>query len=47
LRADDHALDEDRRHVDHELKDPRGKGGGPHYVIDAFSGVIISKRYDQ
>jgi hypothetical protein len=34
-------------HVDFELKDPRLNGGGPHYVIDAASGAILWKRYDQ
>lgn len=34
-------------HVDYELKDPRHKGGGPHYVIDASTGAILSKRYQQ
>jgi hypothetical protein len=34
-------------HVDYELKDPRLKGGGPHYVIHAVTGVITARRYDQ
>jgi hypothetical protein len=34
-------------HVDYELKDPNWKGGGPHYVIDAVTGAILSKRYEQ
>lgn len=34
-------------HIDYELKDPNLNGGGPHYVIDATSGRIVSKRYDQ
>lgn len=33
--------------VDYELKDPRLKGGGPHYLINAHTGAIISKRYEQ
>ena len=41
------ALEPDGWHVDYGLKDPRLKGGGPHYVIDAASGAILSKRYDQ
>jgi hypothetical protein len=41
------ALEDDGWHVDYELKDPRRKGGGPHYLIDAVTGVILSKRYDQ
>ena len=40
-------LEEDGWHIDYELKDPRHKGGGPHYVIDARSGAILSKRYEQ
>ncbi len=41
------ALEEDGWHVDYELKDPKLKGGGPHYVIDSFTGAIVSKRYEQ
>lgn len=40
-------LSEDGWHVDYELKDPRLKGGGPHYVIDPITGVILLKRYEQ
>lgn len=40
-------LEEDGWHVDYELKDPRLKGGGPHYVLDALTGAIVSKRYEQ
>jgi hypothetical protein len=40
-------LEEDGWRVDYDLKDPRLKGGGPHYVIDAHTGVIVSKRYEQ
>lgn len=40
-------LEADGWHVDYDLKDPRLKGGGPHYVIDANSGAIVSKRYEQ
>jgi hypothetical protein len=40
-------LDDDGWHVDYELKNPRLKGGGPHYLIDASTGVIVSKRYEQ
>jgi len=40
-------LEDDGWHVDYELKDPRWKGGGPHYVIDPATGAIRSKRYDQ
>jgi len=41
------ALETDGWHVDYDLKDPRLKGGGPHYVIDARTGAILSKRYEQ
>lgn len=40
-------LEGDGWHVDYELKDPKLKGGGPHYVIDAHTGHILSKRYEQ
>ena len=40
-------LEDDGWHVDYELKDRRLKGGGPHYIIDALTGAIISKRYEQ
>jgi hypothetical protein len=40
-------LEDDGWHVDYELKNPRLKGGGPHYVIDAHTGAIVSKRYEQ
>ena len=40
-------LEEDGWHVDYELKDPRLKGGGPHYVIDHLNGAILSKGYEQ
>lgn len=33
--------------VDYELKDDQMNGGGPHYVIDAGTGEITWKRYDQ
>ena len=41
------ALEADGWHVDYELRDPRARGGGPHYVIDATNGDILSKRYEQ
>ena len=41
------ALEADGWHVDYELKDPRRKGGGPHYIIDPRSGAIMSKTYEQ
>jgi hypothetical protein len=41
------ALEPDGWHIDYELKDRKWKGGGPHYVIDAVNGTILSKRYEQ
>ncbi len=40
-------LEDDGWHVDYELKNPRLKGGGPHYIIDGHTGAIVSKRYEQ
>jgi uncharacterized membrane protein YkoI len=40
-------LEDDGWHVDYELKDRRSNGGGPHYVIDAQTGAILTKRYEQ
>ena len=40
-------LETDGWHIDYELKDPTLKGGGPHYIIDAATGAIVLKRYDQ
>lgn len=40
-------LEDDGWHVDYDLKKPRLKGGGSHYVIDAHTGAIVSKRYEQ
>jgi hypothetical protein len=40
-------LEPDGWHVDYDLKNPNLKGGGPHYIIDAHSGNIVSKRYEQ
>jgi uncharacterized membrane protein YkoI len=40
-------LEADGWHIDYDLKDPRLKGGGPRYVIDAATGAILSKRYEQ
>ncbi|HEY7152742.1 MAG TPA: hypothetical protein VH575_02175 [Gemmataceae bacterium] len=34
-------------HIDYELSDIYLKGGGPHYVIDAVTGAIVSKKYEQ
>jgi hypothetical protein len=41
------ALEEDGWHIDYELKDPQLTGGGPHYVIDATTWAVVSKRYEQ
>jgi hypothetical protein len=40
-------LEADGWHIDYEMKDRRMKGGGPHYVIDAATGTILFKRYEQ
>jgi hypothetical protein len=40
-------LEEDGWHVDYEPRNPKLKGGGPHYVIEAQTGAIVSKRYEQ
>jgi hypothetical protein len=40
-------LEPDGWHIDYDLKDQTLDGGGPHYVIDASSGNILSKRYEQ
>ena len=34
-------------HVDYDLTDPLTAGGGPHYDIDAQTGEILSRRYEQ
>ena len=41
------AQEPDGWHVDFDLKDATARGGGPHYVIDPESGVIVTKRYEQ
>ncbi len=33
--------------IEYWLKNPRAQGGGPHYVIDATTGAILSKKYYQ
>ena len=40
-------LTDDGWHIDFELKNKQSNGGGPHYVIDAEAGAILSKRYEQ
>lgn len=34
-------------HVDYDLTDPLSAGGGPHYIIDAQTGDILARRYEQ
>lgn len=33
--------------IDYELRNPDVQGGGPHYLIDAVTGAILSRRYGQ
>jgi hypothetical protein len=40
-------LEDDGWHIEYYLKDPHLNGGGPHYVIDATTGAIRSKKYYQ
>ena len=40
-------LEPDGWHIDYELRSESMTGGGPHYVVDATSGEILSKRYEQ
>jgi hypothetical protein len=40
-------LEGDVWRVDFELRDPGTVGGGPHYGIDARSGRILSRRFQQ
>ena len=40
-------LEDDGWHIDYELLDATRDGGGPHYLIDARSGMIPAKRYEQ
>ena len=41
------ALETDGWHINYELKDSQLNGSGPHYVIDATTGAIVSKHYYQ
>ena len=34
-------------HIDYELKNTKSTGGGPHYIISAKSGKIVSRRFEQ
>lgn len=40
-------LEQDGWHVNYELKNRQTQGGGAHYVIDAHSGAICNKKYEQ
>jgi hypothetical protein len=40
-------LEDDGWHVEYRIKKSRVAGGGPHYVIDATTGAIVSKKYYQ
>jgi len=40
-------LREENWYVDYELSNPQMVGGGPHYVISARTGEILSYRYEQ
>jgi len=41
------SYERDGWHADYELKDADVHGGGPHYIIDATTGKIVSKKYEQ
>jgi hypothetical protein len=40
-------LENDGWYIGYDLKNPRLKGGGPHYIIVAQTGSVISKRYER
>jgi hypothetical protein len=40
-------LEPDGWHIDYDFKQPGLQGGGPHYVLDARSGAILRKWYEQ
>ena len=40
-------LKDDKWYIDYEFKDKNIDGGGPHYVISAITGEILSFRYEQ
>jgi hypothetical protein len=40
-------LHDDGWHIEYYQWRPRWTGGGPHYVIDANTGAIVSKKYYQ
>lgn len=37
----------DRWQIDYNLLGHAVAGGGPHYIIDAITGQIVHKRYEQ
>ena len=39
--------DDDVWKIDYDLRDTDAQGGGPHYLISAESGEILTKRYEQ
>jgi hypothetical protein len=40
-------LQDDGWHIDYDLVNPKMTGGGPHYIINAETCEIVSKRYEQ
>jgi hypothetical protein len=40
-------LEPDGWHIEYRFKNSNVNGGGPHYVIDAQTGAILSKMYYQ
>jgi len=40
-------LRNDKWYVDYEISNPQMVGGGPHYVISARTGEVLSFRYEQ
>ena len=40
-------LKDEKWMVDYDLSDPEMNGGGPHYMISARTGKILSFRYEQ
>jgi len=40
-------LEPDGWHIAYRIREKRVAGGGPHYVIDATTGAIVSKKYYQ
>jgi hypothetical protein len=41
------ALEDNQWRIDYEVRNHNVQGGGPHYLIDAVTGAIVSKRYAQ